>query len=130
MSFVGNEVKRRISKQVFQENKARQIFWKTNILTPWYAHVRVSFRGEERFVFRKIWRALFSWNTRFGIRLSLYYRRIFTNVTWYMNSQFAFNPFIFHLSTLSTLSWNQWFIKFFFELLKTFLNSFHKNLKD
>ena len=39
----------RISKRVFQENKGRQIFRKM-------------------FVFRKIWRALFSWNTRFDIR--------------------------------------------------------------
>ena len=30
-SIDGNKVKRRISKRVFQENKARQIFWKTNI---------------------------------------------------------------------------------------------------
>ena len=26
--YVGNKAKRRISKRVFQENKARQIFWK------------------------------------------------------------------------------------------------------
>ena len=38
--FVGNKAKGRISKLVFQENKARQIFRKTNILTPRYAHVR------------------------------------------------------------------------------------------
>ena len=29
--FVGNEAKGRISKRVFQENKARQIFQKANI---------------------------------------------------------------------------------------------------
>ena len=52
---VGNKAKGLISKQVFQENKARQI-------SPWYAHVCVLF------VFRKIWCALFSWNTRFKIR--------------------------------------------------------------
>ena len=50
--FVGNKVKRRISKRVFQENKARQIFQKTNIsytlirkrtfLTPLYAQMCVS----------------------------------------------------------------------------------------
>ena len=39
--FVGNKAKGRISKRVFQENKARQTFRKM-------------------FVFRKIWRALFS----------------------------------------------------------------------
>ena len=38
--FVGNRVKRQISKRVFQENKARQIFRKTNISFP---QVRTSF---------------------------------------------------------------------------------------
>ena len=32
--FVGNKAKRRISKRVFQENKARQIFGKMNISYP------------------------------------------------------------------------------------------------
>ena len=32
--FVGNKVKGRISERVFQENKARQVFWKTNIFYP------------------------------------------------------------------------------------------------
>ena len=45
--FVGNKVKGRISKRLFQENKARQIFRKTNIS---YPLIRThSF-------FRKIWR--------------------------------------------------------------------------
>ena len=34
LQFVGNKAKGRISKQVFQENKARQIFRKTNISYP------------------------------------------------------------------------------------------------
>ena len=42
--FVGNKAKRRISKRVFQENKARQIFRKTNIYYPWYVQVRVRTR--------------------------------------------------------------------------------------
>ena len=46
ISSVGNKAKGRISKRVFQESKARQIFQKTNI-----------------------WFALFSWNTRFEICL-------------------------------------------------------------
>ena len=54
--IVGNKAKERISKRVFQEKKARQIFK--------YA---VSIRGYEMFVFRKVWRALFSWHTRFEI---------------------------------------------------------------
>ena len=32
--IVGNKAKERISKRVLQENKARQIFWKTNISYP------------------------------------------------------------------------------------------------
>ena len=34
---------------------------------PRYAHVRVSIRGYEMFVYHKIWCALFSCNTRFDI---------------------------------------------------------------
>ena len=34
LQFVGNKAKVRISKQVFQENKARQIFQKTIISNP------------------------------------------------------------------------------------------------
>ena len=41
---------------------------KRTFLTPWYAHVRVRIRRQEMFVFRKIWRALFSCNARFEIR--------------------------------------------------------------
>ena len=55
--IVGNKVKGRTSKRVRQENKARQIFRKINMHYP-----------QEMFVFWKIWRALFFWNTRFHIR--------------------------------------------------------------
>ena len=54
--FVGNKAEGRISQRVFHENKARQIFWKKK------KHFL------PLFLFRKIWRALFSWNTRFEIR--------------------------------------------------------------
>ena len=40
LRLVGNKAKRRISKRAFQENKAHQIFRKTNSYYPWYAHVR------------------------------------------------------------------------------------------
>ena len=33
-NFVGNKAKGKISKQMFQENKARQLFRKTNISSP------------------------------------------------------------------------------------------------
>ena len=46
--YVSNKTKGRISKRMFQENKARQIVGKTNISYSW--------------------RALFSWSTRFEIR--------------------------------------------------------------
>ena len=69
--FVGNKAKGRISNWVFQENKARQIFGKTKnisyllICTRTFAYQRVRYVRS----FRKIWLALFSWNTR-------YYRRV------------------------------------------------------
>ena len=50
---------------VFQENKASPIFRKNRIfLTLWYAHV---LGGKKCSFFRKIWRALISWSTRFEI---------------------------------------------------------------
>ena len=64
------KAKGRISKRVFQENKARQIFQKTNIsylLIRSFALLTCAYQGI-RFVFRKMWRALFSWNTRLEIR--------------------------------------------------------------
>ena len=39
----GNKVKGRISKRVFQENKVRQIFPKTNFLTSSYAQIQTRF---------------------------------------------------------------------------------------
>ena len=62
--FVGDEAKGRISKRVLQENKAPQIS-----PTPPPPSPPVCVSGwQEMFVFRKIWRALFSCNTRFEIR--------------------------------------------------------------
>ena len=43
LDFVSNKAKERVSKPAFQEDKGRQVFWKTDI-------------------------SLFSWNTRFEIR--------------------------------------------------------------
>ena len=50
----GNKAKGRIAKRAFKENKARQIFRKTNI--SW-----------QMFFSRKIWQDLFSWSTGFEI---------------------------------------------------------------
>ena len=41
LQVVGNKVKGRILKWVFQEKKARQIFRKRKFLTPWYVQVRI-----------------------------------------------------------------------------------------
>ena len=70
LDIVGNKPKGRISKREFQVSKAQQIFRKTNIYyhlirTRTYVHVRI----REMFVFQNIWRALFSWNSRFEIRI-------------------------------------------------------------
>ena len=74
LQVVGSKAKGRISKRVFQENKARQIFRKTSISYP----RTCACRGVRNVCFLKIWRALFSWNTCF-LRFALlpYYRRIF-----------------------------------------------------
>ena len=56
----GNKAKGQISKGVFQENIARQIYRKANI---------------------KIWRALFFWNTRFEIR-SFALLPTYRNIWW------------------------------------------------
>ena len=66
--LVGNKAKGRISKWVFQENYTRQIFRKTNISYPLIRTRTCAYQGVRKFVFRKTWRALFSWNTRFRIR--------------------------------------------------------------
>ena len=57
--LVGKIAKGRVSKRVFQENKASQISRKTNISYHLHTHVRVRIRGLEMFVFRKIWHAFF-----------------------------------------------------------------------
>ena len=52
----------------FKKKNLSKFSEKGTFLTPWYAHVRVRIREWETFVFRKIWFALFSWNTRLEIR--------------------------------------------------------------
>ena len=58
----------RIPKRVLQENKARKIFRKTNISYPLIRTRMCAYQGVKMFLFPKIWRALFSYNTRFEIR--------------------------------------------------------------
>ena len=85
----GNKAKGRISKRVFQENKARQVFRKTNIFYPPGTHTYVYVSGGKKCLFWENWRALFSSSTRFevpeklqitifNLGLSPVYRRITT----------------------------------------------------
>ena len=100
------KAKARISKRLFQENKAHQIFRKTKISYPLHTHVRdcvsrkqstpktnisyslirtrtCAYHGVRNVPFQKIWRALFSWNTHFEIRPfallpTIWYLTVFT----------------------------------------------------
>ena len=61
---VSNKAKTSVSRK-----QSRPNFPKNEHLLPLDTqHVRVHIREWEMFVFRKIWRALFSWNTGFEIR--------------------------------------------------------------
>ena len=53
---------------MFEEKKARKIFRKTNISYPPIRARTCAYQGVKMFVFWKIWRTLFPWNTRFEIR--------------------------------------------------------------
>ena len=64
--FIGNKAKGRTSKRVLQENKAREIFQKINIFNPLISTRASAYQGI-RNIFRKIRRALFSYNTRFAV---------------------------------------------------------------
>ena len=75
--MVDNKAKGRISKRVLQENKTRQISEKLTFFNPWYIGSCVRIRGYEMFVFRKIWRVLFSCDTRFAIRRFALLPRVF-----------------------------------------------------
>ena len=68
--IVGNKAERWISKRVLQENKARQTIRKTNISYPLIRTCTSAYQGVKNVHFWEIWRALFSWNTRFEIRPS------------------------------------------------------------
>ena len=50
---VVNKAKGRISKRVFQENKARQIFWKTNISNPLIPTRTCAYQGVRNVIFSK-----------------------------------------------------------------------------
>ena len=77
--FVGNKTKGRISKRVFQESKARQIFRKTNIsysLIRTRSHVRVQIRGGKKCsFFGKLGMFCFLVTPISRLALLTYYRR-------------------------------------------------------
>ena len=77
VKFVGNKVKGRISKQVFQENKARQIFRKMNISYPLIMHTYVCVSvGKKCSFFRKFDVLCFLATPVLRFALSPYYRRV------------------------------------------------------
>ena len=53
---------------MLQENKARQVFQKTNISDPLIRTRTSAYQGVSNVLFRKNWRALFSSNIRCEIR--------------------------------------------------------------
>ena len=60
----------------FNKAKHAKFSEKRTFFTPWYAHISVRMRGggggcKTFSFFRKIWRVLISWNTRFEIRPSV-----------------------------------------------------------
>ena len=52
--------------EFFKKTKHAKFFKKGTFHTPWYAHV--GYQGVKSVRFSEIWRALFSWKTRFEIR--------------------------------------------------------------
>ena len=65
---VGNKAKGQILKRVFQENKPRQIFRKTNISYPLVRARMWAYQGVRNVRFSENLAWLFSWNIRFEIR--------------------------------------------------------------
>ena len=89
MHNVGNKAKRGISKWVFHENKARQIFRITNISYPLIRSCKCSYQGVRNVRFSKNWCALFSWNTRFEILPFDLLPTIMGHRSWFWRRDFA-----------------------------------------
>ena len=89
LELVGNESIGQISKHVFQENKAPQIFLKTSIFSPWYVHVRVRIKGKKCLFFGKL--GVFCFLETHVLRFDLlpYYRR---TTQWVKTFPQALNP--------------------------------------
>ena len=76
--FDGNKAKEWISKRMFQDNKARQIFWKTNLSYP-MTRTPCAYQGVKKYSFFGEFGVLFSWNIRFEIRP---FALLPTNYSW------------------------------------------------
>ena len=110
---------------MFQENKARQIFRKTNIFLPPDTHTYVCIsEGKKMFFFWKIWRALFSWNTRFEICPFALLLTKSDSLKFWMYYWF-FQVLLTHLSRVS-IQWKHASPAFF----KSLCNSSKKYSKD
>ena len=66
--FVDNKAKERISKRTLEENKARQIYRKTNISYPMIRTSACVYQGLRNSCFTENWVALFPYNTCSEIR--------------------------------------------------------------
>ena len=67
VEIVGDKTKAWITKQILKENKARQISRKKNIFYPLIRTHTCAYQVVKKFIFRKIWHALFSCSTRLEI---------------------------------------------------------------
>ena len=82
--LTNSSMKKRNSKRRLKENKARQIFRKTNISYPLVHTQTYMYQGERNARFSKIWRALFSFYPCFEI--DLFY--LITNEFWFDEVQY------------------------------------------
>ena len=81
LDIVGNKAKERISKRVFQENKARQIFRKTNIS---YPLIRTCISGcKKRSFFRKFGVLCFLETPVLRFAILPYYPRYFNVIQYF-----------------------------------------------
>ena len=97
---VGNTPKGPISKRVFQENRAPQIFWKRNIPYPIIRTCTCTYQGARnvRFSENLAWLPLFPWNSRFEIcpfgLLTTIQRILVCAVNWVMIIAISFSRFL------------------------------------
>ena len=89
--FVGNKAKGRLSKRVFQEKQSTPNFPQNEHFFPPDTHTHMYvciLEGKKCSLFGKFGELCFSCNTRFGIRLLPYYRRVFEPNDFWFNYGF------------------------------------------